>query len=306
MNRLYGYPVFSRAGLGNLLSVWADCLLWCRDNNARMISPTWWLKFHIGPYIRGERDKRNYYRCFWPTDQITGFSKWSLLMFAQRVSAEEWRADGTVQQRTGNTVVCFSDMTQFRRIIGRNAEVASALYRMTRPKFFPRGIGDKPFIGIHVRLGDYPPASTNTSRKLLIFKQPIEWYASCLLEIRRAQGMNLEAIVFSDGWDAELAPLLSLPAVSRSPFRAAITDLLALARSTVLITSRSTFSIWGSYLGQVPSVWFPKKSDICGNGVFAENGSELEIEWKVDDKLPIGFVDAIAKRMCTRLAGPAK
>ena len=34
-------------------------------------------------------------------------------------------------------------------------------------------------------------------------------------------------------------------------------DLLALSRSELLIASGSTFSMWASYLGRMPVIWYP-------------------------------------------------
>ena len=298
MNQLYGYPAFPQGGLGNLLSVWADCLLWCKDNNARMIHPSWWLKFHIGPYLRRERDKRYYQRYFVSAGHINGLHKCALLIFAQQVSAEDWRAGEKIHNQTRNTVVRFSDMTQFSRLIGRHTEVASALYRITRPEFYPFGIGDTPFVGIHVRFGDYPPFPEGQDSQTIYFRLPIDWYIDCLQEVRRGLNMEIMAIIFSDGTDDELAPLLNLSNVIRSPFNAAITDMMALSQASMIITSRSTFSIWGAYLGQVPSVWYPKKIDICGKGVLDKMEAEnQEIEWMQGMQIPTDYIQVVSNRI---------
>jgi len=176
--------------------------------------------------------------------------------------------------------------------------VLAGLYRITRPCFHPVGIIDRPFVGMHIRLGDFPSIPEAEAHVAVNYRLPIEWYIGCLLEIRHALEVQLEAIVFSDGSDAELSPILSVSNVSRSPFRAAITDMLALSASSVIITSRSTFSLWGSYLGQVPAIWYPRKSDVCGAGVIARQESrDLEVEWMPGHSLPKGFIDGVRDRI---------
>lgn len=279
-----------------MLIPWADCLLWCQENNARMLSPSW-THLRLGPILRRERDKRLYQRVFVAGDAINGWRKNVLLATSRRVSAEAWRG-GTINEfPKESTIVCFTDMRLFCNLIGRHSEVHSALYRITRPGYYPTDLPAMPFVGIHVRLGDYPSAPEGSGTKAIFYRLPLEWYVGCLQEMRHAAGEELPAIVFSDGTDAELMPLLRLPAVTRSPYRQAITDMLALARSLAIITSRSTFSLWGSFLSQAPSVWYPNKSDVCGRGVMASTDSaDLEIEWMPGDPLPSGFTDALRER----------
>lgn len=295
--RLYGYPAPPKAGLGNMLIPWADCLLWCRDNDAQMLSPSW-TRLRLGPMLRRERDKRLYHRLFDTGDAISGWRRVVLLASLRKVSSEAWRAGAIESFQGESTIVCFSDMRLFGNLIGKHTEVHSALYRITRPGYYPTDLPATPFVGIHVRLGDYRPSPRDGGFNAVFYRLPLVWYAGCLQEMRQAVGSVLPAIVFSDGTDEELAPLLQLPAVVRSPYRQAITDMLALAQSVAIITSRSTFSLWGSYLSQAPSVWYPKKSDVCGEGVMAAGkDADLEIEWMPGDPLPAGFIDALHRRV---------
>lgn len=279
-----------------MLIPWADCLLWCRDNNARMLCPSW-TRLRLGPILRRERDNRLYQRLFLAGDAISGWRKAVLWATSRRVSSEAWRAGTIAASARGSTIVCFSDMRLFGNLVGRHSEVHSALYRITRPSYHPTSLPETPFLGIHVRFGDYPSVSDRDGSNAVFYRLPLEWYVSCLQEMRHSIGSEFPAIVFSDGTDTELSPLLQLPAVTRSPFRQAITDMLALAQSVAIITSRSTFSLWGSFLSQAPSIWYPKKSDVCGDGVMANpESADLEIEWMPGDPLPIGFIDAICRR----------
>jgi len=219
---------------------------------------------------------------------------------AKRISAELWRGNLNMHSPGEATIVTFTDMNVFRNLLGKHERVRRELYRITKPQFLPSKTFHQPFIGIHVRMGDYPPMPTVPKHASLLYRLPVDWYVKALHAIRLAIKTDLPAIVFSDGSDHELAELLELPRVTRSPYRAAITDLLALSMASVIITSRSTFSLWGCYLGQVPSVWYPSKRDICGEGVIhSDNAGELEIDWMPHWGIPSGFALAVRQRFNT-------
>ena len=249
----------------------------------------------LGPYVRKERDKRLYNKLFTSIGQISKLRRLLLLTFCSKLSVEkytEYSQKGKyIAQRT---VVCFSDMNHFERLVGRHNEVSEGIKLITKKKYLPFGLENKLFIGIHVRLGDFPSVAGNN----VYYRIPLQWYIACLREIRRSIKMDLEAIIFSDASDLELESLLNEPFVNRSPFKESITDMLALSQSLVIITSRSTFSLWGSFLGQVPSIWFPPKSDICVNAVFTIEGAPVhEIEWNMGEQLPAPFIIVVLDRV---------
>src|SRR5205814_1581965 len=113
-------------------------------------------------------------------------------------------------------------------------------------------------IGIHARRGDRPP---------LPFREPLgeglpgmsnEWFVNAISNVRHALGCDAPARVFSDGRPDEIVPILNLPAVTLAPGNPSIVDILTMARSRVLITTaKSTFSMWSSFLGQMPTLWYP-------------------------------------------------
>jgi hypothetical protein len=98
--------------------------------------------------------------------------------------------------------------------------------------------------------------------------------------------------LFSDGREDELEALTDLPSVKRISFGSSIADMLAMARCRFLIASGSTFSMWGSYLGQVPTLWHPGKMlqplilDNAASRGFDTAGASLEFEWSDGDPLP--------------------
>ena len=277
----FGYPILMKAGMGNMLIPWARCYLWCIDNNAGMIAP-YWTKLRIGPYLRGEKDKRNYQRLFTANHCIDGSLRLYLLATTKKYAFE--RYDGAVSSRRGVTVV-FSGMDYLPSLIGRHEEIKHALTTMTKPEYLPRK-ADRPFIGVHVRLGDYPRAD-NPESAPWTSRLPIDWYVAAVHEVRKTAGFDLDVILFSDGNDAELTPLLELPTVRRSEYKESITDILALSQAAVIIGSCSTFSMWGAYLAQTFTVWHQGR---CPGKIMEKQRSECyETEWMPGTTFPDRF-----------------
>jgi hypothetical protein len=126
----------------------------------------------------------------------------------------------------------------------------------------------------------------------------LQWYIEALQQLRLSLGFSLNAIIFSDGADEDLTPILKLENVIRSSFPTSISDLLAIAKSTVLITSRSSFSLFGAYLGQVPSIWYKGKNEICSSGYMPGDLSAVyENEWMPGDLFADEFINVLEKRM---------
>ena len=83
---------------------------------------------------------------------------------------------------------------------------------------------------------------------------PMSWFCAVVNELRRKLGPR-RVLVFSDGTTEELKPLLTLPMTERRTFGSALADLIALSRARVLVAPGSTFSMWGAFLGSVPTIW---------------------------------------------------
>lgn len=285
---LYGYPVLMRAGLGNMLIPWARCVLWCKDNNAQMIAP-YWTRIRIGPFLRLERDKRQYQFLFNHTNQIAGFKRLIILALSHKIEELDWH-NGIVKSKSGKITVCFRSMEGADVLAGRHKEISDELYRNTKPHYIPKDIPNSPFIGIHVRLGDFMQASEKELNMGMHCRRiPIQWYVDALLELRKVAGKNMEAKIFSDGDDDKLMPLLKIAGTSRYEGESAITDMLALSKAAVIIASGSAFSIWASYLGNVPAIWYPGQQF----SIRCAEEKNRNIEWDKGSALDHDFISLI-------------
>jgi hypothetical protein len=262
---LYAIPVLGRYGLTHGMLAWARCRLWCAQNDAQMIAP-FWLKPRIGPYLRRERDKRNYFLLFDAGQAISGARRLWTLATAKLVDiGPEWPTAPAPDGGGKATVLRFHNAVQaneiksFHQIIGHGPFLRDEVLAITRPRYHPPA-ATAPFIAVHVRMGDFTKASGPVSATATNTRLPIDWYADRLSALRLVLASDVPAIVFSDGEDADLAPLLALPGVTRAPHQQSVTDLLQMGQGVAVIASGSGFSLWGAFLGSAPRIAFPGQS----------------------------------------------
>ena len=254
---IYGYPDLGRHGLGHSLLAWGRCQLWCRDRNAKPLSPRW-LRLRVGPYLRRERDKRNYFLLFRSGNAIGGLRKAWILATTRKVE----ESDAAKVNDAEPAIVIFRSIPgndikrDFAALRGEGPWLRTQLEAMTVSRHLPKGSAP-PHVAIHVRMGDFSTDPDRARRGEQGFRTGVDWFASALQSLRTSLGETIPAIVYSDGGDEELLPLLRLPSVVRAPDQSAVTDLLSIARADALIGSGSGFTMWGSLLGEVPRLSAP-------------------------------------------------
>ncbi|MGE0325256.1 MAG: alpha-1,2-fucosyltransferase [Polyangiaceae bacterium] len=246
-------------GLGNLLFPWARAITYAERHDLPILFPTW-PQVKIGSVLRRERDTRFYWDLFRSTSRyVTGTKRLALLATGKRVS---WSLDkeppGKAISRP--SLLTFTGMEgHFEAVLDDYALIRRELEAMSRQAQLQSVIVSKErWVGVHVRLGDFtpPPSEQTLQYGHHNYRIPLEWYVDRLEALRSHTGIT-KALVFSDGTNAELEPLLSLPHVSRSEGRSSLADMLSLARCNALVASGSTFSMWASFLGRMPVIWYP-------------------------------------------------
>lgn len=297
----YGFAEVGTYGLAHSLLAWARCRLWCDDAGKPMLAPSWLhVQHRIGPLLRRERDNRQYHRLFHFPGYVTGLRRLWLLARAQRVEAAGANAstarDAPTKLLVFRNLLVNNEETHFRDIVGRGAAVRTALAHMTKPAFRPVPIAT-PHVALHVRMGDFRavPSADALRAGAKNARIPLEWYCDMLTAIRARLGRNVAAVLYSDGADAELAPLLSLPEVRRSPRQPSIGDLLSMSQGSLLISSGSGFSMWGSFLGTVPRLCYPGQRLVRVLPVQADFDLEPEIEFP--HEISPALIDALRRRL---------
>lgn len=245
-----------------------------------MLSPQW-AHLRGASLTRGGIDYRNAVRklLLWDNfkstaDEINGFKRMRVLLTAGRSDEP-----GVIEQppvgSTAEQVIVFSGQRKrYDDFRGWHEFIHAALRDMTRPKWLQLvdKYTDVP-IGINPRRGkDFVDASVDDDfLKRGALRTPLKWFVDVLQEIRAFLGSTTKAFVVSDGTREDLGPLLCLPNVELVKSPSAISDLLVLAKSQILIGSGgSSFSAWASFLGQMPTIshegqslnWYKVSNDV--------------------------------------------
>jgi hypothetical protein len=272
---VFAHAAMMRVGLGNMLFPWARAEVFAHRSGVRMLAPQWTLP-KIGPMLRREKDKRLYIGLFDGRSYVRGPRRWMALWRGKRV--DESHADALMQGRLdarGTTVVefrghegWFTGMAPHQNLLPHRDLVARRLIEILSPTIRQRlrAPGEAPVIAAHIRRGDKPtmrfmePYPGNDARGLAQHHRTMadEWYVNCIRSVRAAIGRDARVQVFSDARPDQLAPILSLENVTLAPENPSIVDIVLLSRARVLITTgTSSFSAWASYLGGMPTIWYP-------------------------------------------------
>jgi hypothetical protein len=287
MNKIFVYPKLPNAGLGNMLLVWAKAILFAEINSFPVIEPNW-DKVRIGPLLRGEKYSRYYGEYFLKTASISRINGLIASLGATKIyepSIEKVNILGKSRHR----VYIFCTVPHWSNYFSEIKEHKSLIKTKLLANIHPRilfEINDRPSpeIGIHVRMGDFRKLQVGEDfSKVGSVRTPFYWYIDVIERIRSLVGKTIPATVFSDGYNHELTDLLKLPQVFMSPKASAISDMLTLSKSKLLITSAgSTFSGYASYLGNCPTIWHP---DHFHSGVFSEKISKTTFEGGFNPKI---------------------
>lgn len=250
---LFHRPVLSRIdlglirsagpGLGNLLFPIARAILGAERLGGVMVHPTL-RQAKLGPILRGEPDKRLYGDVL-RHRSLRDMAVWLRAgLVAQIDEGEEATAPA------GDVAVRYAGMARyFHDLAGGEATVRRWIETHARQRGAVQTDYD---IAVHVRLGDFASAGGSTANTRLT----LDWYADAIDLARRTLGGAAPTIMlFTDGAAAELAPLQARFAMMPDPGRNALTSIRNISRARILIASRSTFSMWGAYLGDVPAIW---------------------------------------------------
>jgi hypothetical protein len=231
----------------------------------------YWVQPRLGPLLRGGID----INCYANQILLCGLFKkreeevsgvWRLLhQFTAKKVPEPDNLYSMAQYDSENVIIEFKgDKEHFRNLEGWDEFLLKALFEMTQSRWYEivNKIKEVP-IGINVRLGnDFKEAEKEEDYYTKgAIKTPLKWFVESLKLIRAVLGFPAKAYVVSDGTESSLRELLTLENVYFQRPGCAITDLLVLAKSQILIASGgSSFSAWASFLGQMPTISYPGQS----------------------------------------------
>jgi hypothetical protein len=253
------YADLPKAGLGNMLFVWARALVFSHLNNLPYYTSSW-THLRIGPILRRERHTRLYWGYF---NSRKVLRPWQRLKLIGLSRIEEPPLED-LPQISDNAVYEFHTIPHWRDYFAglkpHRLIIREHLMAMISEKTRRRLTGHpKPCIAMHIRMGDFRNlAEGEDFAKVGLVRTPLDYFSHFTLSIRQIAGQELPVTLFSNGSDDELAPLLAIPGVQRAGRNSDIIDLLLMANSQLIICSAgSTFSYWAGFLADAPVLLHP-------------------------------------------------
>ena len=288
MNRIYCYPKLGRAGLGNCLLPWARALIAARKLSAAVLAPRW-VQPRLGALIRRETKKRFYFAEFSNAGYVRGLHKYAILLGSHRAGESDYSFGGLAANgRRRPTVIVFEGLRNyFSDIINERTVLLQELRKIVNDHTIERADAlEVPFIAVNIRRGDLTNAGWSAERLMTEPRfTPTGWFVEAINAVRQdCRWANLPIKVVSDGTEAELEDVIRLPGCELTSTKSAVGDILMMSRACMIVASGySTFSMWASYFGQVPTLYYPGKMQ---QKVFPPGCLVFEGEWLVGQPLP--------------------
>ena len=237
-------------GLGNLLFPISRALIGQALHGGEFVYPTM-RQVKVGTFLRGEPDKRTYGRVL----RARTHEEWRTWVKARQCnSVDECQIRGTesdvtvLYQGLGNF---FHDLAGHRDLIA-DWLTTNVLHRQ------PQTPAD---IALHIRWGDFGPEAPGSTKQSV--RLPLDWYREAYRQaIEMIGDQNPRVILFTDEHPERVRRLLGIDGMSVDQSPDALNAILNLSRARCVIASRSTFSMWGVFLGNSLGLW-PRQFDLA-------------------------------------------
>jgi hypothetical protein len=278
-----------KAGLGNQLFPLMRAYTFAHLNKL----PVFVTNYHqvkLGPWLRREKNKRNYRGFFtFQKNRIAAqFDKWKIKRYTKNNLEIE---PGIKQVEAG--ALCsyfFSAIPHYtNRFEGLNENrnlVIGLFWKIISPAVKER-IEQLPVpcIGVHIRMGDFRKLKSGEEfGEVGTVRTPESYFIDIIKSIRKIHGTDLPVSVFTDGLKTELKQLFLLNNVAMIEGSNDLEDMILLGKSKIIVTSAgSTFSYWAAFISEAAIISHPAYANIRirphGNelyeGTFEENNEQL-------------------------------
>ncbi len=273
-------------GIGNGLYSYFHAYVLALKNEGVMVAPPW-PTLKIGPLLRGENSKRLYWGMFSPVkEDLFGIKKILKLIKLwlgrnEIVIAEDCVVK--VEKNRLNVVSVPSSFFTFDGLFEYREQIKSRFLEITKKQRSDAlSWGNGGFIGVHVRLGDFKAIEDTSLLKKGTpnARIPIKWYIDVIKGLKKRYP-EMPVMIFSDGADRDLVPFTEIGA-EKYHGQTDVDDLFMLSRSSILVGSRSTFSYWAAFFGNMPSLWLKTESNVI-NRRFSSKGQTKQLFIPLDD-----------------------
>lgn len=254
-----------RAGLGNQLFPLMKAYTFAYLNHLPVVV----VNYHqvkVGPWLRGEKNKRNYNRFFVFQKNIVAeqLEKWKIRKYVRSKQYTEPEIKMIGDKEALSEYFVFSAIPHYaKRFDGlkENRELVISLLSDIIAPSIKKKVDQLiiPCIGVHIRMGDFRKLRQGEEfGKVGAVRTPEDYFINIINSIRKLHGSDLPVSVFTDGSKSELSKLFKLRNINLVEGNNALVDLLLLSRSKIIITSASsTFSYWAAFISEATIISHP-------------------------------------------------
>lgn len=248
-----------RAGLGNQLFLIAKSIIYAELNNLEIVYLAA-QQIKIGPYLRNERSKRNYngYFIFQNGYFLEFIKNYKFIKRFKNLLAEpklvkNLQSRDVLFSKMPNHLLYFEDLIPFRELL--KTKIFENLTLKIRNEINELKSID---VAVHIRLGDFQKINSDDEfGSISSARTPFAFFLTEMKNILMSN-KNSQFIVFSDGYEKELADILNFPNTHFHKSKNDIVDMYQMSKSKILITSAgSTFSYWAGFLGDCEIIQHP-------------------------------------------------
>ena len=226
----------------------ARALVGLAEHGGKFVKPTI-RQIKIGPVIRGERDWRTYGNIMRgrTTDD---WKLWASSRLRRSISQAEYTS------QEGVTIVYEGLGRQFHDFAAHR----DLIYEYLRKNAIGiEAVGSRYDVAIHIRRGDFSVGGNHSGQNI---QTPISWYRNAWEEARDALGLQEPRVILFTDYDPEVVQAeLDLPSVKIDRSANALISIMKMTQADLIIGSRSSFSLWGAFLGGGQAIW-PKQFDL--------------------------------------------
>jgi hypothetical protein len=257
--RKHCYAFLPHAGLGNKLLVWAQCVVFAKNNNCGY-SVTGWYHLHLRTLLKIAfmREKRHeYYFDPFKTGpfqalEFVRFKASHARLVLQADSGKEMDDASSYYFKDFNRNDHFETLRDYRNVI------SNVFWSTIKKTYIPTGHPNR--ISIHIRRRDFITMGWVT---------PIDYYKQTLLVIRRHLGFQVQTTIYTDGTKEELDDILKEPNTIFYQSVNPIYDMLSMSRSELIVLSaNSTYGMWAAFLSE--AIIIRKREDFAKGYIRSE------------------------------------
>lgn len=239
----FGFARSPGPGLGNLLFPIARAIIAQQKFGGALLFPTI-RQLKVGTYLRQEEDKRTYGDIFRPRslNEWLAWTNFQISRFTPNSSTKYNLYRGMGKQ--------FYEIDDY----GPTLKKVFENYLLNPVHYEPVDIA------IHLRLGDFMNTTNeNTNQN---FRNSKNFYLQALkIAKNEVKVKNPNIIIFTDSKRSEALDYLGLTEVKFEKKVNAMHSILKMSQAKIIITSRSTFSMWGQHFGDTKAIW-PKEFNL--------------------------------------------